>query len=130
MKYEKFGSNAFEEFESISNNRRNITGDILVAYEKHYMELLKKYLPEINEINSMLETVRKDRQKFYTQDLPSIIKTLDSQNINDTEKKIWLEELRKNLENSFRMSENLISHYVTKNLDDFETELKRLLNKV
>ncbi len=120
----------FGNINKVSEQSKNITADILVAYEKHYMELLKKYLPEINEINSMLETVRKDRQKFYTQDLPSIIKTLDSQNINDIEKKIWLDELRKNMENSFQMSENLISHYVTKNLDDFETELKRLLNKV
>lgn len=120
----------FGNINKVSEQSKNATADTLVAYEKHYMELLKKYLPEISEINSMLENVRKDRQKFYTQNLPSIIKTLDSQNINETEKKIWLDELRNNMERSFQMSENLISHYVTKNLDEFEAELKRLLNRV
>ena len=42
----------------------------------------------------------------------------------------WLTELQANVERSFQISESLIQHYITKNLDEFRQELREATKRV
>ena len=49
---------------------------------------------------------------------------------NGSVKAEWLTELQANVERSFQISESLIQHYITKNLDEFRQELREATKRV
>lgn len=116
--------NCFDEFNDISQKRKNPTIQILFEYEKHYLEMLKKYGNEIKFIQDMLSSFRKEQEDFYSTILPNIIEKLRQDDGIDVEmKNIWLSRLTANIERSFNLSENLINDYAIKNLDEFKAEV-------
>lgn len=105
--------------------------ETLCQYEEHYMRLLRHYADEIKEIQSMMEGLRKERDRFYREILPETERQIQADNILSAEAKAqWIEELRANMENSFRISEELVSHYVTSNLNEFKDKLKKAVERV
>ena len=105
--------------------------DKVIKYEEHYMKLLRNYKEEIAEIESMMREVRKERETFYQITLPQIEKTIRSDKVfSEDAKREWIEELRSNMEKSFRISEALIQHYVTSNQAEFKEKLKKAVDKV
>lgn len=105
--------------------------ETLCQYENHYQELLHHYSADIEKINSMMENLRKERQTFYQETLPEIERQIQADNIlSDDAKTQWIEELRANMENSFRISEKLIDHYVVSNQDEFSAKLKKAIERV
>lgn len=124
-------SDIFGQFQSVSSKSKRADFDDISAYEEHYMKLLKKYLPEIQQIEEMMQGLRAEREKFYTQTFPAVKQSMDEDNVLSEECKAqWLQELQENMETSFRISESLIQHYVTKNLEEFKQALKETANKV
>ena len=69
-------SDIFGQFQSISSKSKRADFDDISAYEEHYMKLLKKYQPEIQRIEEMMQNLRRERQEFYTQTLPAVKKSM------------------------------------------------------
>ncbi|MDE6034796.1 MAG: hypothetical protein K2G36_02685 [Ruminococcus sp.] len=121
----------FGSYRSVGAEKRNRSFESVSAYEEHYMKLLKKYLNEINEIEEMMRNLRKERQDFYMKQLPAIKKAMVEDDVLSADCKAqWLTELQNNMERSFQISESLIQHYITKNLEEFKQALKDEVNKV
>lgn len=115
----------FDEFRKTPIEKRTDRGEALMAYEKHYMELLKRYKGDIQEIDNMMRTLREERTRFYKEQLPEIQKEMEADQVSSEIRAQWLAELQKNMERSFSISEKLIDHYVTKNLDEFQHALRQ-----
>ena len=115
----------------VSDDVANDKLEVIAKYEEHYMKLIRNYKEEIAEIESMMREVRKERETFYHQTLPQIEKTIRSDDVlSENAKSEWIEELRANMEKSFRISEALIQHYVTSNQAEFKEKLKKAVDKV
>ena len=121
----------FGAFTPINPNYQDEKLDQLIAYEEHYMKLIRNYQVEIKEIEEMMSQIRQERELFYSTTLPEIEKTIDNDNVLSKDAKVnWISELRSNMEKSFSISESLISHYVTSNLEEFKIKMKSEIEKV
>ncbi|WP_303819042.1 hypothetical protein [Ruminococcus flavefaciens] len=114
-------------------NPKNINEKLeaIIAYEEAYMKLIRSYKNEIAEIQNMMCQLRQEREEFYNSKLPEIEKRIKEDEVLSNEaKEKWLTELHDNVEKSFTISEKLISHYVTSNLEEFKSKMQSILNKV
>jgi len=121
----------FGAFQNVSAKNKNQSFDDIAAYEEHYMKLLKKYQSEIHDIEEMMANLRNERKSFYLNELPAIKKAMAEDDVlSNACKEQWLTELQANMERSFQISESLIQHYITKNLEEFKQALKDEINRV
>lgn len=124
-------SNCFGEFEDVSPKRKEPTIQVLYEYEKHYLEMLRKYSNEIEFIQKMLSNFREEQAKFYHQILPDIEDKLKGDEaINDEMRRIWIDRLVANMDRSFNLSESLINDYAVKNLDEFKTAVNEKMRNI
>ena len=123
--------NCFDEFNNISPKRQQPSIQVLYDYEKHYMELVRKYSHEISFVSNMIKSLRDEQTQFYNEILPNIIKRLNEDKGIDVDmKKIWIKRLTTNIDRSFTLSENLINDYATKNIDEFKNAVNEKLQKL
>lgn len=123
--------NCFDEFKDIPQKRKDPTIQVLYEYEKHYLEMIKKYSEEIKFIQDMLVGFREEQETFYYKVLPDIIDKLNRDDGVDEEmKRIWLRRLSTNIERSFNLSETLINDYATKSLDEFKQAVNEKLHSI
>ena len=115
-----------DNFQRVKNSDQNMTVDSLIAYEEAYMKLLKKYKDEIAGIEEMMEQVRREREDFYLRKMPEIKAAMEKDEVSPETQKQWLTELQENMERSFQISESLIQHYVTENLEEFSKKIKEM----
>lgn len=121
----------FSQYAPVNPEYKSEKLDTLVAYEEHYMRLLYNYKAEISEIEKMMEQLRLERTEFYTSKLPEIEKTImEDEVLSEEAKTKWIMELRANVEKSFAISESLILHYVTSNLEEFKCKMQSIIDKV
>ena len=126
----KLGS-CFDEFDDISPKRKEPSIQVLFDYEKHYMELVRKYSSEISMIANMLRDLRNEQKEFYDKKFPQISAKLKQDKcIDDEMRNVWLNRLATNMENSFRLSEALITDYVTKSIDEFKIAVNEKLQQL
>lgn len=131
MSNKKESYNCFREFDDISPKKKEPSIQVLFDYEKHYMELVKKYSPEIKMIADMLSDFRKEQEIFYKQTLIEIIEKLNQdRGIDEEMKSLWLKRLTTNIDRSFGLSETLINDYATKNIDEFKAVINERLKKL
>ena len=124
-------SNCFNEFDDVSPKRKEPSIQVLYDYEKHYMELVRKYSPEISMIANMLSDFRNEQECFYKEILPQIAAKLNQDvGIDDEMRKLWLKRLTTNMDRSFGLSETLINDYATKSIDEFKTAVNEKLRKI
>lgn len=121
---------SFDDFKKVPSAKKVNNADSLIAYEKSYMDLLKRYKDEIQEIEMMMKNLRDERIVFYTERLPEIQKEMQIDEVSPEIRAQWLEKLQANMEKSFKISETLIEHYVTKNLDEFKSALQQAMGVV
>ena len=127
----KTSDNCFSEFDDVSPKRKNPSIQVLYDYEKHYMELVRKYSPEISMIAGMLSDFRKEQEQFYNEVLPQIVVKLNQAVGIDAEMRdVWLKRLTTNIDRSFGLSETLINDYATKSIDEFKTAVNEKLQKL
>lgn len=123
--------NCFDIFDDTSPRRKNSTIQILYDYEKHYMDLVKKYKEEIKFISDLLSEVRKEQILFYEEILPKITKKLkEDEGIDKEMEKVWLNRLTINIDRSFTLSETLINNYAIKKIDEFKNAVKEKLRDI
>ena len=121
----------FGQYKPVSSEYDNKKIETLAAYEQHYMRLLSKYKNEIKEIEDMMSALRAERREFYSVTLPEIERSIREDRVLSNEAaELWISELRGNVERSFAISEQLISHYVTSNLEEFKAKMKEALDRV
>lgn len=121
---------SFDEFKKVPSGKKMNTADSLIAYEKSYMDLLKRYKDEIHDIEIMMQNLRNERIAFYSEKLPAIQKEMELDEVDIQTRAQWLEEVQANVEKSFKISESLIEHYVTKNLEEFKAALQRAVEGI
>lgn len=121
----------FGQYAKVAEDYQRQDLEVLCQYEEHYMRLLRNYAGEIKEIQSMMERLRKERDSFYREILPETERQIEADNIlSDEAKAQWIREFQTNMESSFRISEELINHYVTANLEEFKGMLKKAIERV
>lgn len=121
----------FDPLNPIQESNRDPKLESLIAYENHFAELLRAYAPEIEKMEQMLRDLREEQRKFYLEDLVSIQETLRNDEIlSERAKEQWILELRANMEKSFQISEELISHFITNNKAEFRKKMEEALKKV
>lgn len=121
----------FGQYTKVAEEYQRQDAEALYQYEEHYMRLLRNYAGEIRDIQSMMESLRKERENFYREILPETERQIQADSILSAEAKTqWIGEFRANMENSFRISEELISHYVTANQKEFKDMLKKAFDRV
>lgn len=124
-------ANRFQEFDDISPKKKDPSIQVLYDYEKHYMELVRKYGSEISMIANMLSAFRTEQEQFYEEILPAIISKLNQDaGIDEEMKNIWLKRLTTNVDRSFGLSETLINDYTTKNIEEFKAAVNEKLRKL
>lgn len=104
--------------------------ETVISCEERYMKLLRVYRTDIEEIENMMKALRTEREDFYLKQLPEIRKELEMDEVAPEIRAEWLTALQQNMEKSFQISEKLISHYVTKNLSEFEAKLQEAMGQV
>ena len=104
--------------------------ETVVSCEERFMKLLRVYRTDIEEIENMMKALRTEREDFYLKQLPEIRKELEMDEVSPEIRAEWLASLQENMEKSFQISEKLISHYVTKNLREFEIKLQETMGQV
>ena len=115
---------AFEVFHG--GKIKNADPDIqnLYDYEKHYMELVKRYRGEIEFINQLHSEHVQEVKNFYQNDLPIIQKKLSAEPIDDAVREEWLKNLEKHISKSFDMSEHFIWTLTTKKVEEFNKVIR------
>lgn len=119
----------FGDFKKVSKANTNSSYDVILGYEEAYMKLLKKYQNEIESMAGMLKSVRAEREDFYTNKMHQIKQAMIDDEVDSSIQQEWITEVQRNMEKSFELSESLIKHYVVKNLEEFEQELKESINR-
>ena len=121
----------FSTYNDLSVPENATKADLLFLAEKHYNQLIRDFHDEIDFIERKLESIRQEQIQFYTQTLPSISKMLQENNsIPQDRVQVWLDVLIEEMESSFKMSDELVRHYYTDNLNEFKSKLNDLMDKV
>lgn len=112
-------------------NNPDATAEMIMQYEESYMKLLRTYDPEITKINQMMKELREEERQFWDEEFPKIKNTLESDSVlsNDAKAK-WLEQYHDQMMTSFKMSSDLIEHYVRRNLEEFKKAIETAKRKV
>lgn len=116
--------NAFEVFNDDSPKGGQTSAKLLFDYEKHYMQLLTTHKSDIEFISTLLKELRTEQNEL-TERIIELDKKLDEQGVNEDVKNTWLKHLAENLNRSFQLSNELISHYMIMDDDTFKAELKK-----
>lgn len=115
---------AFGKFRRTSSRSSDSTADMLMAYEEHYMRLVKNFRPEIEFINGLHERQAQEVKDFYGNELPAIQRKLAAEPIADDVRREWLKHLERHMDNSFKMSGNFIDVLTTKKVEEFNAALR------
>lgn len=116
--------NAFEVFNDALPKDGQPSAKLLFDYEKHYMQLLTTHKSDIEFIATLLKELRSE-QNESTERIIELDKKLDEQGVDEDVKNIWLKHLVENLNRSFQLSNELISHYMIMDDETFKAELKK-----
>ncbi len=120
--------NCFRAFDDVSPKKTEPSIQVLYDYEKHYMELVRKYSQEITFIEDMLRKFREEQTFFYDETLPKITQKLkDDPGVDKEMSKMWLERLTANMDRSFSLSETLINEFTTKKINEFHAAVNEKL---
>lgn len=121
----------FSTYNDLSVPENATKADLLFLAEKHYNQLIRDFHDEIDFIEGKLESIRQEQIQFYVKTLPSISKMLHENNsIPQDRVQEWLDVLIEEMESSFKMSDELVRHYYTDNLNEFKRKLNDLMDKV
>lgn len=121
----------FSPYNNLSVPENATKAELLFMAEKHYNQLIRDFRDEIDFIEGKLESIRQEQIQFYTQTLPGIAGMLRENNsIPQDRVQEWLDILIEEMERSFKMSDELVRHYYTDNLNEFKSKLNDLIDKV
>lgn len=118
-------SKLFENFGDKKPSHSDPTADMLYEYERHYMRLVKDFRHEIEFIDGLHTKHAREVEKFYSEDLPAIIKKLETEPIADDVRREWLKHLEEHMTKSFEMSQKFLDALTTKKVEEFNAALRK-----
>lgn len=79
----------------------------------------------------MMRNLRAERIEFYNSILPEVEERIRKDEVlSEQAVEEWILEFRRDVERSFQISEELISHYVTSNLKEFKEKMQEAMDRV
>ncbi len=120
--FEKFSANA-----EVSDKHQTINE--MAKCEKAYGELIREYKDEFDYVQNSLKELREEERKFYKEDLPEIIDVLKADDVREEARQVWVDELKENMEKSFKMSEELLNSLAIKQMKEFRQEAEKIIKE-
>lgn len=121
-------NNCFEEFNETSPKKKDATLQVLLDYQESYMKLLKKYKPEIQFIQDLIDRNQAELRNLYKITIPEISRKLSEDSAVDSDmKRLWLNKFETNMMRSLKLSQRLINDFAVKKLDEFHKEAEAML---
>lgn len=115
--------NVFDKFDKTPKNLEP-TLQQLYEYNRHYMELVKKFQSQIDFVDKLHRDWRQEHTKFYSEDLPAVAEKLQKLPVSEDVRKEWLEALQAHMQKSFETGKNFIDLLTTKTIEDFNAQIK------
>lgn len=128
MKTANQKDNCFNEFHDASPKQKNPSLQTLLNYRESYMKLIKKYQPEIQFLQDLIDKNQSELKEFYSVTMMQVSQKMrDDPAIDDEMKAIWLKKFEDNISKSFELSHRLIEDFAIKKLDEFHAEAEAML---
>lgn len=128
MKTANQKDNCFNEFHDASPKQKNPSLQTLLNYRESYMKLIKKYQPEIQFLQDLIDKNQSELKEFYSVTMMQVSQKMrDDPAIDDEMKAIWLKKFEDNISKSFELSYRLIEDFAIKKLDEFHAEAEAML---
>lgn len=122
--------NIFKVPGEVKEEDRIPKADVFLEYEKSYCQLLKDYSEDIFKTAELLKEIREERCYFYEKKLPLIRAEMENDDVNKEFQQQWLDELQKNMEKSFTISETVVNDFIVDSCEEFKKKLEELLNRI
>ncbi len=113
-----------------SSSSKSNPADLLITYEEGLLRLQRVYRADLEALEKAMQGLRKEREEFYLTTLPKIRQEMMIDEVLPEIREEWLRTVQKNIESSFSISEKMIAHYMTRNLKQFETQLREIMGQV
>lgn len=104
--------------------------DVLFNYQKNYLELIKEYKEEIKFVNTIQEDLRRERAKFFAQNLQEVHETLEKASIDKEQSSIWIKELVESYTKSIDLSSELVKIQVTETVEKLKSDSDEIINSL
>lgn len=91
-------------------------------------QLLTKYKRDIEFIEEMYEKLRIEKVQFLKVDIPKVKGALVEAKIPQEQIFEWIEEIKKNCENSFRASEKILNKFSMDSIEQMKGKIEEILN--
>lgn len=109
--------------------KRKIDLTILFEYEKHYLDLIKDYKEEIKFANAIQEDLRKERAKFFSENLKEVSKTLTETKVDNEVASKWIQELVDSYTKSLDLSNDLVKVNIMDTIGKLRQETSSTIKK-
>ena len=116
-------------FDRYSVRKRVPEADRITEYYALYMKLCSKYHDDIAYIYDKLKEVEEERTAFYKEKLPEIINELRNQGVEESVILEWTKKLESDTTRSLNISQELLSSFYVKKLDEFRKTLENNLSE-
>lgn len=126
---------AIDNYSEVVSKEPELIGkrlQIHFEYEKHYLELIKEYKEEIKFVNTLQEDLRRERTKFFSEDLKDVAESLKESDVDTQITSKWIQQLVMNYTKSLDVSQNLIDIKAMDIVGDLKRETQKeieLLNE-
>ncbi|MGN0496221.1 MAG: hypothetical protein ACI4GW_08340 [Lachnospiraceae bacterium] len=128
MKNSNKNDNCFSDFHDGSPKQKNPSLQTLLNYRESYMKLIKKYQPEIQFLQDLIDKNKAEQKEFYSITMLQVSQKMrDDPAIDDEMKTLWLKKFENNISKSFELSQRLIEAFAIKKLDEFHEEAEKML---
>lgn len=118
------------DFDDDSPKIKNTEIEQIYENQRHYLKLIKNYKEEIKFIYELQKNLRDEQIKFCDEIFPAISEKFEKNIAIDEEiKKMCLQDLYENMQRSFSLSDSIITAFITKKLEEFDQEVKKILNE-
>ena len=129
MKLPNKSDNCYREFfDDASPKQKNPSLQTLLNYRESYMKLIKKYQPEIQFLQDLIDKNKAEQKEFYSITMLQVSQKMrDDPAIDDEMKTLWLKKFENSISKSFELSQRLIEDFAIKKLDEFHEEAEKIL---
>jgi len=103
---------------------------LLHSFESQYLTLIRDFKEEIKFVNSIQEDLRKERTKFFSENLSLVSKSLKETEIDKNIRDRWIEELVESFSISIDYSTQLTDQQTINKLSDLRKESTLVKKKV
>lgn len=121
-------SSLFDQFKDINVEKVDESVQSLLECENQYCKLLREYQPEIDFILRTLSELREEEIRF-SERIHEIEQVMIDDEVDEIARKKWIAELQNSMKLSFKMSNELVSDFYVRKLDEFKSKAESLITR-